>query len=268
MIDALRAFVDAHPRLFVLTGAGCSTASGIPDYRDAAGAWKSRPPVSFAEFTGSAASRRRYWARSLVGWRRVAAARPSLAHLALARLEHAGRIAVVTTQNVDGLHQKAGSRRVVDLHGRLDEVECLECGAVVSRHDVQALLEAWNPEHAARDAPAAPDGDARLAADPEGLTVPDCPACGGALKPRVVFFGEGVPRGRVEAALAGLDGCDAVLVVGSSLMVYSGYRFCLAAAERGLPIAALNLGRTRADALLALKVEAECGAALQALAPR
>jgi NAD-dependent SIR2 family protein deacetylase len=261
----LAAFVARYPRLFVLTGAGCSTASGIPDYRDASG-WKARPPMRYAEFTGSPAARRRYWARSLLGWPRVAQARPNAAHVALARLEAAGLVRNLVTQNVDGLHQKAGSRRVLDLHGRLDEVECLACGAVVSRHDVQELLAAWNPRHATLAATPAPDGDARLADDLEGFEVPDCPACGGVLKPRVVFFGEGVPRPRVDAALLALAASDAVLVVGSSLMVFSGYRFCLAAESLGLPVAALNLGRTRAEERLALKVSGDCGSVLAALA--
>src|SRR5262249_30226935 len=158
------------------------------------------------------AARRRYWGRSLVGWRRIASAVPGPAHRALARLEAAGRAFAVITQNVDGLHQKAGSRRVLDLHGRLDEVECLDCGGLVSRRDVQALLEAWNPGWAAGDVAAAPapDGDARVERDFEALDVPDCPSCGGVLKPRVVFFGESVPRPRVDAAYERIAACDAV----------------------------------------------------------
>jgi NAD-dependent SIR2 family protein deacetylase len=265
-IDGLADFVRRHPRLFVLTGAGCSTASGIPDYRDESGAWKHKPPVAFAEFVQSAETRRRYWARSLLGFGRVARAEPGAAHRALARLEALGHVATLVTQNVDGLHQRAGSRRVLDLHGRLDRVCCLGCGASLPRGDVQRLLEAWNPDYATLGARAAPDGDAALErASYADVRVPDCPECGGVLKPAVVFFGEGVPRARVAAAYAALASADAVLVVGSSLMVYSGYRFCLAAAERGLPIVALNRGRTRADALVALKLEGECGETLEAL---
>jgi NAD-dependent SIR2 family protein deacetylase len=267
-LAALEAFVVRHPRLFVLTGAGCSTASGIPDYREAQGAWKARPPMRYAEFAGSPDARRRYWARSLLGWPRVAEARPNAAHLALARLEAAGRVRALVTQNVDGLHQKAGSRRVLDLHGRLDEVECLDCGGVVARRDVQELLASWNPRYAALAAAPAPDGDARLDGDLASFEVPDCPACGGVLKPRVVFFGEAVPRARVDAALRLLAACDALLVVGSSLMVFSGYRFCLAAEALGLPVAALNLGRTRGEERLALKVAGDCGTVLAALAKR
>ncbi len=266
----LATFVRAHPRLFVLTGAGCSVASGIPDYRDHAGAWKSRPPVHYAEFVSSAAARRRYWGRSMIGWERVAAARPARVHRALASLERGGHVEALVTQNVDALHQRAGSRRVVDLHGRLDEVECLDCGGRLRRADVQELLRAWNPgfarEGAASAGPARPDGDAEVEADFSTFRVPDCPCCGGILKPAVVFFGENVPRLRVETSLGALAAADAVLVVGSSLMVFSGYRFCLAARAMDKPIAAVNLGRTRGDGLLATKVMADCGSALAALA--
>src|SRR5262245_30836565 len=264
---ALASFLDRHPRLLVLTGAGCSAPSGIPDYRDADGAWKHTKPMSFADFTGSVAARRRYWAGSLRGWPRVRDAVANEAHVALARLEHAGRVVRLVTQNVDGLHQRAGSRRVVDLHGRLDHVECLGCGAVVHREDVQALLLAWNPRFApASDGEVRPDGDVRVAASPDDLQVPDCRECGGVLKPRVVFFGENVPRSRVEEALAALDEADALLVVGSSLMVYSGYRFVRAARERGRPVALVNLGRTRADDECCLKLERDCATLLRAVA--
>jgi NAD-dependent SIR2 family protein deacetylase len=267
----LLSFVRAHPRLLVLTGAGCSAASGIPEYRDHAGAWKSRPPVRHADFVESAHVRRRYWSRSMRGWPRVDAARPNAAHRALAALEDAGVVRTLATQNVDGLHQAAGSRRAIDLHGRLDEVECLECGERVLRADVQALLVAWNPSFAPRDddgaaAPTRPDGDAEVDADVSGLRVPDCRSCGGVLKPAVVFFGDSVPREPVARTMDALRACDALLVVGSSLMVFSGYRFCLAAREMGKPVAAVNLGRTRADDILALKVARDCGSALSELA--
>jgi len=259
-------FVTSHPRLFVLTGAGCSSASGIPAYRDAEGAWRSRAPVVFAQFAVSDAVRRRYWARSLVGWTRVRDAQPNHAHRSLARLEALGRVGCLVTQNVDGLHQRAGSRAVLDLHGRLDRVLCMDCGEVLQRSDFQELLSAWNPGYAALSASAAPDGDAGIETDFEHFRVPHCPSCGGRLKPDVVMFGENVPGPRVAAALAALERSDAVLCVGSSLMVYSGFRFCLAAQALGKPIAALNLGRTRADALLSLKVEDDCGRALHAVA--
>ncbi|HET9316964.1 MAG TPA: NAD-dependent protein deacetylase [Vicinamibacteria bacterium] len=267
-VTALADFVRRHPRLVVLTGAGCSTASGIPGYRDREGGWSGRAPVQYREFVESAHARRRYWSRSLLGWRRVASAAPNGAHRALAALERAGVVRTLVTQNVDGLHQRAGSRRVVDLHGRLDEVECLDCGGRVSRHDVQQQLIAWNPgfaDAAEADAPARPDGDAQWEADLSSFEVPHCPSCGGVLKPAVVFFGENVPRPRVDAALQALRQADALLVVGSSLMVFSGYRFCLAARDAGQPVAAVNLGRTRADDLLSLKVEEDCAAALTSL---
>jgi len=258
-LRALAAFLEGHPRLLVLTGAGCSTASGIPAYRDGEGAWAHRRPMTFAEFSGSPAARRRYWAGSLRGWPRVRDARPNAAHRALAALEEAAGARIVT-QNVDRLHQKAGARRVIDLHGRLDVVECLECGARLDRDDVQALLLAWNgrPDEAA-PAPSRPDGDVPVEAALDGFRVPDCRECGGVLKPSVVFFGENVPRPRVDEAMDELTRADALLVVGSSLMVYSGYRFVAAARRLGRPVAALNLGRTRADAELHLKVAGDCG---------
>jgi len=263
-VAALARFVDRHPRLLVLTGAGCSTPSGIPDYRDADGSWKHRKPMSFAEFSGSPAARRRYWAGSLRGWPAVRDAGPNPAHRALTVLERQGRVVRVVTQNVDGLHQRAGSRRVIDLHGRLDVVECLSCGARLRREDVQALLCDWNPGFEGKGG-ARPDGDASVGTALDGFRVPDCPECGGVLKPAVVFFGEGVPRPRVDECMAGLCAADALLVVGSSLMVYSGYRFVLAARERGTPVAVVNLGRTRADAQLTLKVAADCARVLPAL---
>lgn len=256
-------FVARHARLFVLTGAGCSTDSGIPDYRDADGSWKHKHPVMFAEFLGDATVRRRYWARSLVGWRRVRAAQANDTHRALARLERQGRIGLLVTQNVDGLHQAAGSRRVLDLHGRLDVVRCIACGRPRSRDAFQDELVERNAGWAAHDAREAPDGDAELdGVDFSAFDVPDCAACRGVLKPDVVFFGESVPRARVDTAMAALEEADAMLVVGSSLMVFSGYRFARACAEAGKPIAAVNLGRTRADDLLALKVTVPCASAL------
>ena len=265
-LDALRRFVQAHPRLFVLTGAGVSTASGIPDYRDLEGGWKRPPPVTLQAFTGSATTRARYWARSLVGWRRFGAAQPNDTHRALAKLEGDGRIEVLLTQNVDGLHQRAGSRNVIDLHGRLDEVRCLGCERRMPRAQLQRELERRNPDWLSFEAADAPDGDADLdGLDFSAFDVPDCEHCGGRLKPDVVFFGESVPRERVERARRHLAVSDAMLVVGSSLMVFSGFRFAREAATLGKPVAAINLGRTRADDLLALKIEADCAGMLRAL---
>jgi NAD-dependent SIR2 family protein deacetylase len=263
---ALARFLADYPRLYVLTGAGCSTDSGIPDYRDGAGAWKRSRPMQWAEFAGSENARRRYWARSTVGWARVREARPNNAHHLLSRLETAGHIAHIVTQNVDGLHQAAGSERVIDLHGRLDRVECLDCGGTLSREAYQTELVAANPDWAQLDSGAAPDGDADLAAiDYTPFRVPGCHGCGGTIRPSVVFFGESVPTRRVESAMSGLDDGDAVLVVGSSLMVWSGLRFIRAAQQRGLPCAAINLGRTRADDSLAFRAGVPCGEGLRAL---
>jgi NAD-dependent SIR2 family protein deacetylase len=264
--DPLIGFIEGHARLFVLTGAGCSTESGIPDYRDADGEWKRGRPVLLQDFLTSLHARQRYWARSLVGWRRIRAASPNGAHRSLASLERRGRITQLVTQNVDGLHQAAGSHDVIDLHGRVDVVLCLGCDRRVPREIVQADLVRRNPEFADLDARAAPDGDADLETlSFDAFDVPACDACGGLLKPDVVFFGESVPGDRVRAAFAALNESDAMLIVGSSLMVYSGYRFAEAMAKTGKPIAAVNLGRTRADGLLAIKVERPCAEALSPL---
>lgn len=267
-IASLAAFVRAHPRLMVLTGAGVSTGSGIPDYRDSEGAWKRRAPVSHQDFLGDEQVRRRYWARSLIGWPRMAEARPNAAHHALAQLEAAGHVTQLVTQNVDGLHTRAGSRAVLELHGSIHAVGCMDCGTRSERAALQARMAAANPRFAALSATVAPDGDADLETQFGDLTLPGCTACGGLLKPDVVFFGDSVPRPRLETAWEALSRSDALLVVGSSLMVYSGYRFCLKAAELGKPVAAINLGRTRADALFALKVESACGPALEQLLAR
>ncbi|MGI4984710.1 MAG: NAD-dependent protein deacetylase [Janthinobacterium lividum] len=274
-LDRLAEFVDRHPRLFVLTGAGCSTESGIEDYRDAQGQWKRPMPTTYQAFTQDALMRGRYWARGMIGWRGFGRARPNAAHAALARWElnavaGDGRSlpSLLVTQNVDGLHEAAGSRNVVDLHGRLDRVRCLACNARFGRDAMQAELERRNPAWVDLDARLGPDGDADLEnAAFADFDVPTHAGCGGMLKPDVVFFGEPVPRERVDQAFAALAASDAMLVVGSSLMVYSGYRFALGAAERGLPIAAINIGHTRADALLGVKVEARASTVLAQLFP-
>jgi NAD-dependent SIR2 family protein deacetylase len=263
MTEALRGFIDGHPRLLVLTGAGCSTDSGIPDYRDADGEWKRGRPIMLHDFLTDEHWRRRYWARSLVGWRRMRGAEPNDTHRALAALERSGRVTALVTQNVDGLHQAAGSRNVIDLHGRVDEVRCVSCERRIPREHVQAELAQRNPTFVELAASTAPDGDAELGdIDYSRFEVPRCAACGGLLKPDVVFFGERVPPQRVQQAFAAAEASDALLVVGSSLMVYSGYRFVLAMANAGKPIAAVNLGRTRADELLTVKVEQRCAEAL------
>ena len=264
--DRLPRWIARHRRVFALTGAGCSTASGIPDYRDDRGDWKRRPPVMIQAFRTQDAVYRRYWARAYAGWPRFIAAAPNAAHRAFAAWEAAGTLLHLVTQNVDGLHQRAGSRAVLDLHGRIDRVVCLECGGHVSRADLQELLTLWNPRYTGLAAGAAPDGDALLEGDFSDFRLPSCPCCGGILKPDVVLFGENVPRSRVDTVLAAIAAADALLVVGSSLMVFSGYRFCLAARAIGKPVAAINRGKTRADELFEMKVEEDCGAALAKLA--
>ena len=252
----LAAFLDRHAHTLVLTGAGLSTASGIPDYRDRDGARRGRQPIQGPEFRRSAAVQRRYWARSMVGWPVLAKARPNHGHHALAALEAGGRIRFTLTQNVDGLHQQAGSHAVLELHGNIHHAKCLDCGAQFPRAFVQTQLEEANPELAQSMATPLPDGDAALDTDAlVDFRLPSCVHCGGALAPDVVFFGDNVPPARTACALAQMETADALLVVGSSLMVYSGFRFCRMATQSGKPIAALNLGRTRADDLLHLKLD-------------
>jgi NAD-dependent SIR2 family protein deacetylase len=271
MIDQLAEFLESHPGLMVITGAGMSTASGIGDYRDERGDWKREPPVQLAEFLGSAHWRRRYWARSMFGWPAFARARPNPAHAALAALEADGRVGFTLTQNVDDLHLIAGQQRLLALHGRLSRVRCLGCGALSERAEVQQRLEADNPAFSAQVVAMAPDGDADLDVDDleEALAafqVPTCLVCNGTLKPDVVFYGESVPLKRVDAGYRELDAASALLVLGSSVMVFSSFRFCRAAAEAGKPIAIINRGRTRADELAAVKLAGDCAEVLSVLA--
>src|ERR1700678_698955 len=257
--SGLQDFLGRHERLFILTGAGCSTRSGIPDYRDAEGQWKRAHLVNYQAFMCDEKKRRRYWARSLIGWRLVRQAEPNDAHRALAKLEAKGKTELLLTQNVDRLHQAAGSERVIDLHGRIDLVRCMDCEQRSPRVELQDELGALNPDWLDLDAAEAPDGDADLeGADFSSFVIPPCHRCGGLIKPDVVFFGENVPRDRVDAAFSHLGEADAMLIVGSSLMVYSGFRFVERAASLGKPLAAIKLGRTRADALLTLKTEEPC----------
>jgi NAD-dependent SIR2 family protein deacetylase len=271
MSDAFGELVDVlanRRRIAVITGAGCSTASGIGDYRDRQGAWKRRPPVQMQAFLDQPATRRRYWARSMRGWPLMAGARPNDAHRALVALERDGRVHGLITQNVDGLHQQAGHRRVLELHGALAEVLCLDCGVRVSREAIQRRLERDNAFVLEAAAAAAPDGDADLAEDLDlaDFEVPGCECCGGTLKPDVVFYGDSVPKARVAEAGDLVDRADALLVVGSSLMVFSSFRFARRAHERGIPLVAVNQGMTRADDRLAVKVAADCAEALPRLA--
>jgi NAD-dependent SIR2 family protein deacetylase len=252
-----------------LTGAGVSTESGIPDYRSPEAAQKPRKSIQGPEFARSSAVRQRYWARAMVGWERFRDARPNPAHAALAALEAAGVVTGLVTQNVDRLHHAAGSREVVELHGALAEVFCLACGAVEGREPLQARMHAENRWW--RDAPvrAAPDGDADL--DPEWLerfVVPACTACGGVLKPKVVFFGDSVARPVVDRAYALVDSAKVLLVAGTSLAVFSGYRFLRRAHEKSIPIVIVNRGAVRGEEHAALKIEASTGAVLASAAER
>lgn len=264
LVDLLRG-----RRVAVLTGAGCSTESGIPDYRGPETRAKARNPIEYRAFVGDPAARRRYWSRSLVGWPRLCEAQPNAAHRALAALERAGLVHGLVTQNVDRLHSRAGSRPI-ELHGALAEVRCLGCGEVTARDALQRRLVADNPEAARLVAmDVAPDGDAQLALAPDAFVVPSCLACGGVLKPDVVFFGENVPPARVRAAEALVDAAEAFVVVGSSLAVYSGLRFVRRAAARGIPCALVNLGPPeRGGEHFALHVDAPAGPVLDALAAR
>lgn len=254
-------------RVAVLSGAGISTASGIPDYRDSNGVRRGRAPMMFQEFVSAISARKRYWARSMRGWPTVAAAKPNAAHRSLADLQAHGKLAGVITQNVDGLHSAAGSPDVVDLHGNLHRVRCLDCAGTFSRADIQTRLEAQNPDLRDIEVVLAPDGDAQVAAEfLEGFVLPLCPRCSGErLKPDVVFFGENVAANDATAAMARVQAADALLVVGSSLMAFSAFRLCQAAHRAGKPIFAINHGKTRADELIALKIDIPCERALPLL---
>lgn len=264
MIDVQRlADLVSERRVMVLTGAGCSTESGIPDYRGPDS--KGRSPMQYRDFVQDLAARRQYWARSAVGWQRVFGAKPNAAHVSLAQLERSGVVTGVITQNVDGLHHRAGSQRVLELHGSLARVGCLECGELESRAGLQQRLEDLNPAYGSGTAEMAPDGDAEVGRDLNDFVVPGCRCCGGVLKPDVVFFGENVPKDRVQRAWDMYDTADMLLVVGSSLAVYSGYRFVLRAAKERRDIAIVNVGATRGDKHATVKVEGKVGSILPLL---
>lgn len=261
----LAKFLSQTDSLAIVSGAGVSTASGIPDYRDRDGVRKHSRPIQYQDFVNKADSRKRYWARSYVGWHRFSKARPNAAHEALADLEVTGKIDTLITQNVDRLHQSAGSRRVIDLHGDLSQVYCIGCGELESRGDYQQRLKSANPDWRAGVLRERPDGDVELADESHGeFAVPGCVRCEGIVKPDVVMFGESVPRSRVADASAAVFRADALLVVGSSLMVFSGFRFARQAAEQKKPIVIVNQGRTRADEFATLKVDADCANVLAA----
>jgi NAD-dependent SIR2 family protein deacetylase len=255
-------------RVAVLTGAGMSTDSGIPDYRGP----DSPPsnPMTISQFTSDPAFRQQYWARNHVGWRHMDETLPNAGHRALAELEYAGVVSGVITQNVDLLHTKAGSRVVVNLHGSYAQVICLDCGHTTSRAALADLLEVANPGFVERaeavgGIAVAPDADA-VVGDTASFQTTDCGYCGGMLKPDIVYFGENVPKARVDEAYSLVDGADALLVAGSSLTVYSGYRFVRHAAARGIPIAIINRGRTRGDDVATVKIDNGCSPMLALLA--
>ncbi|WNB87637.1 NAD-dependent protein deacetylase [Cellulomonas sp. ATA003] len=270
LADAVDAAVDAlrGHRLAVLTGAGVSTDSGIPDYRGPDS--PPRNPMTYGQFVGDPAFRRHYWARNHVGWAHVRRARPNDGHRALAAMEERGVVGGLITQNVDGLHGEAGSRHVIDLHGRYDRVVCLDCGTVIPRAELAGRLEALNPGFvesvgAVADVEIAPDADAVIESTARFVVAP-CERCGGMLKPDIVYFGENVPKERVARAYAMVDDAGALLVAGSSLTVMSGLRFVRHAAKSDKPVVVVNRGATRGDPLATVRVDAGTSQTLTALA--
>lgn len=249
-LQQLQDFLADKHNLVVLSGAGISVGSGIPTYRDKAGNWKRSDPIQHQEFMSRKSARQRYWLRSYSGWPAVASAVPSQSHRVIAELERCKIVKMVVTQNVDRLHQQAGSQNVIDLHGRLDEVICMDCHRVISRRTLQPKLKSLNPFFS-RQGKMAPDGDADVAEDSvSSVKVPHCEDCDGILKPNVVFFGDNVDKSIVQRVYDGIDNSDGMLIVGTSLKVFSGYRFCRYAATQGKPIASINPGLSRGDNLI------------------
>lgn len=268
-LDALVQIFRAR-RPLVLTGAGCSTESGVPDYRGPASPRRKREPMRYLTFVGRPEARRRYWARSFTGWATFASAVPNAAHRALAMLEAGGFISGVITQNVDALHQRAGSREVIELHGSLHRVRCLQCGALEPRDQLQERLSQANPGWVAENAGALrPDGDTELADDVlDDFEVVDCLHCGGILKPHVVFFGENVPPQRTAEAWRWVQQATALVVIGSSLTVYSGLRFVKGAHTQGIPVAIANVGPTRGDEYANLRLDGLASTVLETVRQR
>ncbi|MDX1492369.1 MAG: NAD-dependent protein deacetylase [Pseudohongiellaceae bacterium] len=263
MSEALAQFIEQTNKLIVMTGAGLSTTSGIPAYRDKAGTWLRTSPIQHHDFINKKESRQRYWARSMKGWPLMHGAKPNKGHAALFAMEQAGLIELLITQNVDCLHQEAGHKALVDLHGSLDRVQCISCENLFSRQDIQEWLELNNPQLHEALAIVKPDGDADIADELiSSIRVPECENCGGILKPDVVFFGGTVPRTRIHTINEALGKSDGLLVVGSSLKVFSGFRICRDTHQAGKPIACLTQGVTRADDMISLKIEADCESSL------
>jgi NAD-dependent SIR2 family protein deacetylase len=253
-------------RLVALTGAGLSTDSGIPDYRGPDS--PPRAPMTYDEFASGPVAQQRYWARSHLGWQRMGRAVPNVGHTAMAALERSGVVSTLITQNVDGLHRQAGSEAVIDLHGRIDEVICLHCGQISERQQLHERLSALNPDFGRNvSVTTAPDGDVDLE-ETGGFRLAPCLGCNGPLKPHVVFFGENVPRDRVDRAYGAVDAAEGLLVAGSSLTVMSGLRFVRHAARSGVPIVIVNRGITRGDPLATCRIDAGCSETLAALAAK
>lgn len=264
----LAEFISNHQPLTVITGAGVSAASGIPTYRDDAGTWLRSDPIQHNEFIGNPSTRQRYWARSYSGWPYVSRAEPNETHRVLSDMEDAGFINLLVTQNVDRLHQRSGQKNVIDLHGRLDQVKCLECFFEISRDDIQTELHRLNPHLTSHTAEVRPDGDADVPdKHVERMILPDCPRCGGVIKPDVVFYGGGVEKQIVNQIYQQLEASNGLLVIGSSLMVFSSFRFCRFAARHEIPIGILNAGTTRADDLALLKIAEPCEKVLSSAFP-
>lgn len=248
----------------ILSGAGLSTESGIPDYRGPSGTARRHTPMTYQSFVGDPVARQRYWARSHLGWRTITTAVPNAGHRAVTSLQRAGLVSGIITQNVDRLHQAAGADDVIELHGNLARVVCLHCGNTVSRAELHERLRQANPDFAARVALVNPDGDAELDdSDLSSFRTVDCALCpGGVLKPDVVFFGESVPAERVARCFALVERARVLLVLGSSLTVMSGRRFVVRATKRGIPVAIINQGPTRSDGAAVLRLDAPLGTAL------
>uniref|UniRef100_T1JHL2 NAD-dependent protein deacylase n=1 Tax=Strigamia maritima TaxID=126957 RepID=T1JHL2_STRMM len=268
-VNKLQDFLSSSSRLLVITGAGISTESGIPDYRsEGVGLYVTSQyrPVQYQEFVKNSSVRRSFWARNYVGWPRFSNVEPNIVHLALSKWEKAGRLNMLVTQNVEKLHSKAGSELVTELHGSAFRVICLTCHNRVLRDDLQTIISSNNTDFTKTTAQIRPDGDVELhQGEIENFNVPSCLKCGGILKPDIVFFGENVPMNRVNFVYGKIKEADKILVLGSSLQVYSAYRFMLAARKENKPIAIVNIGATRADDLAEVKVNARCGEVLPKL---
>lgn len=262
-IKALEDFLISRPKMLVLTGAGISTESGIPDYRSEGVGLYARSnsrPVQHIDFLRSPAVRKRYWARNFIGWPRFSQIQPNATHHALARFESEGRIQGIVTQNVDRLHTKAGSKNVIEIHGSGYTVKCLLCDYRVPRHDFQETLKSMNTHMSDTTQMMRPDGDVDIPQEEiDGFRIPNCPDCGGNLKPEIVFFGDNVPRDRIEKIREMVSNSDGLLVLGSSLLVFSGYRLVLQTNELELPVVIVNIGPTRGDHLATIKMSAKCG---------